>query len=85
MAEPDVEPIHLKDSSQRVVGGEVATPNSWRWQVKANTLLLSHDMSVGDINVKNLCIQNSDLCPLPDFSSDQIWKKLQARLRGNPD
>ncbi|XP_053723757.1 elastase-1-like [Synchiropus splendidus] len=33
LAEEQPEPRYLEDSPERVVGGEVASPNSWPWQI----------------------------------------------------
>lgn len=33
--EPGVEPVHLKDSPEDVIGGDVAKPNPWPWQVRS--------------------------------------------------
>ncbi|KAM9408173.1 elastase-1-like [Pholidichthys leucotaenia] len=33
LARLEPEPRHLRDSIGRVIGGEVATPNSWPWQI----------------------------------------------------
>lgn len=33
LAELEPQPRYIEDSMERVVGGEVAPPNSWPWQV----------------------------------------------------
>lgn len=44
--DPEVEPVFLKDGPEDVVGGTVAKPNSWPWQVETNQFALQQ----GEVN-----------------------------------
>lgn len=44
--DPEVEPVFLKDGPEDVVGGTVAKPNSWPWQVVTNQVALQQ----GEVN-----------------------------------
>lgn len=52
LAELEPQPRYLEDDFERVVGGEVARPNSWPWQVTDLTQKKKRSMEIYCVSVE---------------------------------